>query len=374
MWRRVWIVERKRKRGRTYSLRWHDDRSRERTESVASDRKMAERLRTLREAELNSGKLGATRTIRYEEFVAEELMIMAGRLAPNSVSSTRVALEGFGRVCRPRMLGDISHAMIEAYFSERLKLVAVPTANSNLRTLKATFNRAVGRGYLAANPAARVKQVREPERTIRVLTADEVSKLLEACPSEAWRTLVALAVTTGMRMGELTALRWCDVDLAQGLVHVRNTEHHLTKSRRNRVLGLFPDVADMLRGLPRTGQWVFMTVEGNPWGNNVKRDFGQIVKKAGIAHCSMHDLRRTFVSQLAMAGVNEAIVQKLAGHSSISTTIKHYTGIMPEVLRSAQQRLPFHGVLRTCRLRVAGESEPAETEAAQVVTASCAAS
>ena len=83
---------------------------------------------------------------------------------------------------------------------------------------------------------------------------------------------------------------------------MRNTEHHLTKSHRNRVLALFSDVCAMLRGLPRVGEWVFMTAEGNPWGNNVKRDFGRIAKKAGIAHCSMHDLRRTLVSQLAMAG------------------------------------------------------------------------
>jgi Phage integrase family len=55
----------------------------------------------------------------------------------------------------------------------------------------------------------------------------------------------------------------------------------------------------------------------------------------------MHDLRRTFVSHLAMAGVSAAVVQKLAGHASIATTVKHYTQIMPEALREAQSRLPF---------------------------------
>jgi integrase len=47
----------------------------------------------------------------------------------------------------------------------------------------------------------------------------------------------------------------------------------------------------------------------------VQRGFGRIVKEAGIDHCSPHDLRRTFASHLAMAGVNEAVVQKLAGHA-----------------------------------------------------------
>ena len=53
------------------------------------------------------------------------------------------------------------------------------------------------------------------------------------------------------------------------------------------------------------------------------------------------DFRRTFVSYLAMAGTNEAIVQRLAGHASIATTLKHYTHILPESLRQAQRSLPY---------------------------------
>ena len=66
-----------------------------------------------------------------------------------------------------------------------------------------------------------------------------------------------------------------------------------------------------------------------------------MVRKAGIKRCTIHDLRRTFVSYLAMAGVNEAIVQKLAGHASMSTTLRHYTHIFPDSLRQAQRSLPY---------------------------------
>jgi integrase len=55
----------------------------------------------------------------------------------------------------------------------------------------------------------------------------------------------------------------------------------------------------------------------------------------------MHDLRRTFVSQLAMEGVSAAVVQKLAGHAKIETTVRYYTHIMPDALRAAQARLPY---------------------------------
>ncbi len=98
-----------------------------------------------------------------------------------------------------------------------------------------------------------MKAVREPEKEIRVLSPEEVGKLLDACPSLRWRAFIALAVTTGMRRGELLALRWEDVDLEAGTVWVRNTESHLTKSRKNRVLGLLPEAAALLGQLRRKG-------------------------------------------------------------------------------------------------------------------------
>jgi len=236
--------------------------------------------------------------------------------------------------------------MVERYFAERLREVSAATANKELRTLKAAFSRALRRGYLERNPASDVKQVREPEKTVRVLTAEEIGQLMSACPSPRWKTLVALAVTTGMRLGEMLSLHWADVDLESGTVWVRNRPGSPTKSRRNRVLALVPEVCELLGQLPRDGELVFHTRDGRQWGNNVQTGFRRIVKRAGIRYCTLHDLRRTFVSQLAMAGVNEAVVQKLAGHASMGTTLQYYTHIMPEALRVAQARLPFAEILK----------------------------
>jgi integrase len=108
--------------------------------------------------------------------------------------------------------------------------------------------------------------------------------------------------------------------------------------------------------------------------SNVQRDVGQIVKGAGIPHCTPHDLRRTFASQLAMAGVNQVIVQKLAGHASIQTTIKHYTGVMPEALRAAQARLPYDQLLQDVSYPDREEGEPVQRKAADVVNPTSAAS
>ena len=345
MWRKVWIWERKRKEGKTYCVRWLDDRGRTRTEGVGPDRRLAERIRTQKESDLNSGKVEAIDRVGFDAYMSEELEIMKGRVSPSTIKGLDLTLGHFRRICEPGCVADIKPKTVEAFLSQRLKEVRLATANKDLRTLKASLSRGVKRGYLLKNPAADVKSVREPEKEIRVLSTEEVGKLFDACPSLRWRAFIGLAVTTGMRRGELLALRWEDVDMEAGSVWVRNTESHLTKSRRNRLLGLVPEAGALLKQLPRRGELIFQTAGGESMANNVQRDFMAIVRRSGIKRCTLHDLRRTFVSQLAMAGVSAGVTQKLAGHASISTTVKHYTGVMPEALREAQGRLPFGAIL-----------------------------
>lgn len=334
------------KSGQTYCLRWYDGTGRMRTETAGPDRKLAERLRSKRESDLNAGKLRETRRISFDEFREEELDAMRGRLAERSIEDLENTLVSFGDMFEVKALSDVAPGMVEDYVSWRLQDVAVATANKNLRTLKASFNRAVRRGYLETNPAADVKQVREPDRDLRVLTAEEVRSLLCACWSVRWKALVSLAVTTGMRLGEMLALRWEDVDFETGTVRVLNRPGQFTKSKRNRALALLPSVCELLGKLGINGPFVFHTRNGRPWHNNVKQQFRRLVERSGIKYCSIHDLRRTFVSHLAMAGINEALVKELAGHASIGTTLRYYTQILPEALRLAQASLPFESVLR----------------------------
>jgi integrase len=341
-WHRVRIHSRKTQKGTSYSLRWRNRQGRERCETVGSDRRLAERLRSEKEVELSRPGHRELASITYADFVAEELAALVQRLAHASVVDTERVLRYFGEICGPRTMADIDTAMIERFHSVRLGIVAKTTANKDLRTMNAALTRAVRRGYLRENPGRHVTPARVPEKALRVLTSADVGKLLEACPSDRWRAFVALAATTGLRRGELLALRWCDVDMDSMTVHVRNTPGHTTKSGKERAVPLQLSVVPLLQRLDHRGELIFHTEAGTSMANNVARGFNGIVKKAGIERCTMHDLRRTFVSQLAMAGVNQAVVQQLAGHASIATTVKHYTQIMPDAFRSATDLLPFN--------------------------------
>ena len=343
MWRRVWIFERKGKKRTMYYLRWYGDDGRMKTKVASISRRSAEDRRRELELKLNMGEYSETVDVRFTEVLREDLELIEGQLAPATVAGYGRQLQNFAEKAGDKHLHTITVADCERYFSKRLKEVRPATANSDLRCLKAAFERALKRGYLKVNPWKQIRPVREPERELRVLSTEEVGKLIDACPTLQWKAFVFTALTTGLRSGELCWLEWDDIDFDAGILTVRNKDEHRTKSARNRALALVPSALEVLGRLrlKKAGRWVFQTREGNRFGSNYRRDFNEIVTKAGIKRCTVHDLRRTFISHLAMAGVNEAVVQKLAGHASIETTLKHYTRILPEAAWRAPLQLPW---------------------------------
>jgi hypothetical protein len=87
-------------------------------------------------------------------------------------------------------------------------------------------------------------------------------------------------------------------------------------------------------------------------------------------HSTIHDLRRTFISHLAMAGVNASVVKELAGHASIATTQKWCTSISPQSMHSAQARLPFGRAIRSApdiSDAYHGSEKPQTEEAAKII-------
>ncbi len=122
-------------------------------------------------------------------------------MAASTWSSQELVSRIFDEICPPQMLSDISVRMVDQFIGERRKKVRPATVNRDLRTLKAAFNQARKRGYLESNPFAEVKQLKVPQKEIRVLSPDEIQRLLGACPNLQWRSLVFLALVTGIRVG-----------------------------------------------------------------------------------------------------------------------------------------------------------------------------
>jgi integrase len=344
MWNKVWITKRKTKKGIRYDLRWYDRRGFQHSESAGTNRRTAESLRKKKEWELNQGIVTGTERISYDRFVKEHIELRQGTVAPSTIKIEIRVLDLVREICRPRMISDLKPVSIEKFKAERLKTLSVSYVNLHLRTLRSILNKAVRRGYLKSNPAKGIDYAQDVEKPKRILEVEDIEALLDACPNVKWRVFCYLAVACGLRLGEITNLLWKDVDLEKGLVHVQNRQDWRTKGKRNRTVGLNERGNQMLEKLRlQTGfrRYVLVTKEGRQWRNNIHRDFDRIVDKSGITRCTPQDLRKTFCSQLAMAGLNEAIVQRLAGHANITTTLKYYTEIFQKDLKEATRKLAY---------------------------------
>jgi integrase len=222
----------------------------------------------------------------------------------------------------------------------------------HLRNLLGTiFTTAVEWEYVQANPARGVKLPLRPLRQqARFLTTDDVKSLLAAL-EEPVRTLVLTAVLTGMRIGELLALRWKNVDNVRKVICVRETvyEGHAStpKTRSgNRDVPMGPTLEEVLRqhaARARTSEdsLVFATRSGTYLrpGNLHKRHLLPVCAKAGLRAFSWHDFRRTHATLLSDMGEPLKTAQAQLGHANLSTTAEIYAQVVPASQRAAVERL-----------------------------------
>ena len=315
-----------------YDLRWYDGNGKRRSKFVGTDRKVADRARARLELELAEGTHFEDRKTTWSAFVDEHIGLMSRR--PATVEDVARTLKEFGEVCEPRSPKHVTYTMLEEYHQHlRAKGNALGTRNKRLRYLRSVLNTARKRAYIKSNPMDQWAWEREERKVPRVLNDGEKAKLLEACPTDQWRTFVHIALTTGCRRGELLGLTWDRVSFDDASFVVTGTKAH-----QDRVQPLDPIGVGMLRDLQ-----VATLRDGGPFQRlktvNAANRFRIIVKRAGITHCCIHDLRKTFCTDLARLGVNQLVVQRLVGHKSGATTAKYYQHIDDGTKRAAVAKL-----------------------------------
>lgn len=341
-------------KGYSYVLRWVDLRTgREKSESVGTDKVFAQHMAAKRRQELLSGASVGITKIDFDSFVAEHLGHIANTLSLGSYKQHELVLRQFRDVCHPKEPASIDFQMLEQFRSARIEAGVSPaTVNKSLRTLQGALERAAKRGYLVKNPFRGNRKslfVPEAEPAPIALEPEEFRNLLAACPDSRWRGICAVGYFAGLRQGEILALEWSDLDFGSGVIHVRNKADHRTKSGKNRDVPMSAEVVSALRSLQHgrfKSQIVFVgdALSGRKMSNNVNRDFAAIVKRAGLVDgqgrpkFTMHDLRRTFVTDMLAVGTDPKSVQALAGHASVQTTLRHYAAVKAKALSEAVDR------------------------------------
>ena len=285
------------------------------------------------------------------------------RFKPSTIASYRASLDLH---VLPRLgarrLSDLDRLDLQDLADRLLADGLSPSSVRNsLMPLRSILRRAVHRGELAVNATAGLELPVSRGHRDRIASPEEAARLIEALPPED-RALWATAFYAGLRLGELQALRWEDIDLDQGRLSVERAwdgKAHVyvaPKSRAGRRVVPIPQVLrqHLLAHRLATGRrrgLVFGRDPDTPFaGSSVWRRARTTWKAAGETPIGLHEARHTFASLMIAAGVNPKALSTFMGHSSITLTLDRYGHLMPGSERDAAARLDNY--LARCAGRV----------------------
>ena len=217
-----------------------------------------------------------------------------------------------------KALHEVTTQDVNKYKAELRTSLSPGSVNRVIGLLKSIYNKAIAWGkYSGANPAKGVKFCREEPRT-RFLEKEEIAKLITTC-KEPLKTIVVVAVNTGMRRGEIIKLKWHDIDIRRDIIHL-----YRTKNNERRDIPMNDVVKRVLVRIPKhpSSPYIFTRSDGEPY-INIDRPFVKALKELGIEDFRFHDLRHTFASQLVMSGVDLNTTRELLGHKTMAMTLRY---------------------------------------------------
>lgn len=337
---RVWISRRSNKGKDSYHLRWLDPvTGKWRSRAAGTDRKQANREAAILEKELAQGTYRDLRKVTWTEFVEEHVQMIQG---DRDRAEAKRTLEEFGRRFNVP-LRAVRYGMIESYVEwlKAEKKNKIATINKKLRYLRAAFNKAVKRGYLAESPMRFWQMTREQEKPIRIASDEDEQAMLKAAQEthgELLRAFVQIALATGGRRSELLTLPWENVIIEETPEGDKPCVRFMgTKGKKIRRVPLDQADVDILRRLK-----LKTLKDGGPFialARDLDDMWADMLAVAKVAHITPHDLRRTFVTRLVRAEVPLPTVQKLAGHSTITTTLSYYNQVNADDLQRGMEKL-----------------------------------
>lgn len=256
------------------------------------------------------------------------------------------------------VLGEIKLRELQPYQIQQLynSLLAEGKSNRTVQLVHSVIHRAlvVGQqlGLVGRNPASAVTPPKVPQKEMQVLDDNQARQLLIAAQGDRYEAMYYLAITTGLRQGELLGLKWEDIDFSSGILQVKRQLQRVpgkgvrlsepkTKAGR-RQIQLGPESVNQLiihrrrQDIEREGdRWeehglVFPSSVGTPTGQrNLIRSFKRLLKKAGLPDIRFHDLRHTAATLMLLNGIPLIVVSRRLGHSKPSVTLDIYGHYLP---------------------------------------------
>ncbi len=300
---------------------------------MGTSRGLAEIVFQKRKVEIAEGKFldkKEKEKIKFEDFAQEFLEVhskpnnkLEGKFAGAIISTLKKSFRDY-------YLTEITPLLIEKFKAERIKEVSPATVNRSLTILKSMFNRAIDWGkFQGVNPVTKVKYFKENNERVRFLEKNEIIKLLSACRGNL-KSIIIVALNTGMRKGEILSLKWRDCDFKRDVIYLRDTKNG--EAREVPINEQVKTTLIRVRKHPKC-EYIFFKKNGERL-KDIRTSFFTALNKSGISNFRFHDLRHTFASHLVMGGIDVNTVRELLGHKSLVMTLR-YSHLSPNHKKSA---------------------------------------
>jgi integrase len=336
-----------------YSFMYKGRRYRQALPGVETKSKASE-IERKKKVALVEGNADETREILFEQFVLT--VYLPHKKTVNK--DTCYMFENMAKVFRAhfkgKMLHEITSADVQAFRQKRAEGItnkgrerALATLNRERNQLSGIFSLAVDNGYIAVNPVKKVKPYKLDNTRVTVLEEEEEERLFAALTGtrEKFKPVILLALHTGMRLREVTELKWEQVNLSEiederEIILMKTRTSAKTKNKKWRAIPLNDVAFNLLKDLHDKGDGkgrVFS--EKGLSAESVCHRFSKICDDIGLPHVTMHVLRHTFASRLARQGdVNLEQLRELMGHSDLRMT-QRYSHLNRKSLRETVKKL-----------------------------------
>ncbi len=270
-------------------------------------------------------------------------------------------LPTLGRISLQKLAAQDLEALYARKLEEGLSPISVEAIH---KTIHLALKQAVRWRLINRNVSEDVSPPRETQLHERqILTPEQAQKLLVAARGHRLEAMLTLAIATGMRRGELLALRWRDIDFQQKCLYVRRSASRLPggyrvtepKTARGKRKNTLPKFVMEALQQHRIRQKELKLKAGPDWEENdlvfcniygrflntqsLFVLFSALLKKAGLPHIRFHDLRHSAATILGAMGVSAKVIQELLGHSSITITLNVYSHVLPSMQQEAMDKL-----------------------------------
>ncbi|MGX7149862.1 tyrosine-type recombinase/integrase [Enterococcus ureasiticus] len=231
------------------------------------------------------------------------------------------------------------------------------------RLVKSCLKGARDRGYLYTNPAEDISLPKVQKEQVPALNRQQHTKILKESKKTIHGLPIVIALETGMRIGEISALRWEDVDFEQQVIHVRRTKQrifdYVNKSSKTKLIETAPKTQRGKRIIPMTPCLNEQLIQAKSQATSsyvveyhgksieprtISYRFERIKAKVGIVNVGFHALRHTFATRCVELGISISTVSALLGHASIKMTLDTYTYSFLEDQRQAMSKFSLLSV------------------------------